>query len=214
MKLLRNRWVSACLLTGVLLTSTSQAWADNIPPSSSTSGAPSVPTPAARTGESFASSCATGEIEPLVSPGPLEAARKNLLDKIHQAKSEGIGIANYMMVYTSLEDSVKAGQTEAQLRPRVDSLTRALKDQLDKRKILKTQRPIPPAGSQISATQAPTAQGSQDMSKLKEALGGSGGKDPSALIDKIKAKFGGDVPDIPDSIKDKLPKDILDKLGK
>ena len=223
-------WVFA----GAVLASTGvAAFAQLVEPAVNTTGAPAMaetPTqqtdssgaPAASQSTAFgaASGAASGEIT--VGPGPMEAPRKILLSRIKQAKSEGIGIASYMSAFTYIEDAVKAGQTEAQVRPRIESLARALKDQLDKSKLLKTQRPVPPTASQsgggapVAATPTSTPISSADIAKK---LGGGG---DSALIDKIKERFGGQLPDInslPEGLRDKLinsdkGKELLKKLGK
>jgi hypothetical protein len=153
-----------------------------------------------------------------VTPGPLEEARKILITRIQQAKSEGIGTANYMLAFNALEDSVKAGQTAEQLRPRIESLARALKDQLDRAKILKTQRPIPAGPSQTPpAPDNAGSAGGLDINKIKEAISktgaAGGGKDSSGLMEKLKDlkdRFGGQIPE---NLKDRIPKDILDKIG-
>lgn len=202
------------------------------PPASATTGSPSVTDTAASAPNGSPVDVTSGNApqaggnssvssggKPTVAPGPLQEARTILITRIQQAQSEGIGIANYMMAFNAIEDSVKAGQSAEQLRPRVESLARALHDQLEKGKILKTQRPIP---GNASATFAPppsaVAGGGPDLAKIKAALGNAGGGGPgggnaSAIIEKLKERFGGQLPAIPEAYKDKIPKGILDKLG-
>jgi hypothetical protein len=166
---------------------------------------------AAVAGNGAAAAPAAADAVITVAPGPLEDARKILIARIRQAKGEGIGTGNYMLAFTAIEDSVKAGQTADQLKPRVESLARALHDQLEKSKILKTQRPIPVASPNLPPP-PDNAAGGPDLNKLKDALG-KGGGNKGDLIEKLKDKFGGSIPNIPEGLKDRIPKDILEKLG-
>lgn len=220
MKRTKTALLSGYLVAGTVLTCGLSALADNDPTASvnpagdaaSSAGvtATLTSTPATPGEAPAGATSAPGELT--ITPGPLEEARKILLDRIKLAKTEGIGTANYFLALNAIEDSVKAGQTAEQLKPRIESLARALKDQLDKSKILKTQRPVP---VQPSYSAAPPGGGGggggPDINKIKEALNKPGGTD--GLIDKIKSKFGGNIPNIPDGLKDRIPKDILDKLG-
>jgi hypothetical protein len=115
-----------------------------------------------------------------------------------------------------MEEDVKGGKTEDQLRPRIESLARSLKDQLDRSKILKTQRPVPPTASQQAgggASGGPAA-GGGGASGLSAALGG---KDPNALLDKLREKLNSG--DIPAGLKEKVlnsekGRQLLEKLSK
>lgn len=149
-----------------------------------------------------------------VAPGPLEEARKMLWSRIKQAKSEGIGTGAYVTAFQGIEDQVKAGRQAEEIRPRIESLARSLKDQLDRSRILKTQRPIPPTASQSAGGGgAPSGGKGGGLEALADKLGG---KDPSALIDRIKEKLN--TGDIPDGLKEKLlnsdkGKKLLEKLS-
>ena len=220
------------VLTSALIASAGAAAfaQDTLTPSVTTIGAPGTVDASMQGGMPEATPTTTGTASGAgssamsVGPGPMEAPRKILLSRIQQAKSEGIGIASYMNAFTYIEDAVKSGQTEAQVRPRIESLARALKDQLDKSRVLKTQRPAPPTASQTgggapttAAAPATTPISSADIAKKM----GGGGAD-SSLIDKIKERFGGQLPDInslPEGLRDKLinsdkGKELLKKLGK
>ena len=149
-----------------------------------------------------------------VTPGPLEPQRQELLGHIHTAGEHGIGTANYMMAFNAIEDQVKAGASETQIKPRVDSLNNALIEQLKRGAILKTQRPIPPAMPEPSA--APTG-GPATAAAAAAPAGGAGGLAglagslPPSLLEKLKDRLGGG--DIPDSLKKQIPGDLLKKLG-
>jgi hypothetical protein len=145
-----------------------------------------------------------------VVPGPLLNERKSLYDHIQQAGAHGIGIANYTMAFKSIEDQVAAGATEVQIKPRVDQLTGALKEQLMRAQVLKTQRPLPPTASQ-QGEPPPGNAGSPP------AGGGAGSPGSSALLDKLKDKLGsGGMPsaDVVDKfLNSDKGKDLLKKLG-
>jgi hypothetical protein len=172
----------------------------------------SAPSGAATTATTSGAPVAADE----VAPGPLVEARKMLWQRINQAKSEGIGTGAYVNAFQAMEEDVKGGKTEDQLRPRIESLARSLKDQLDRSKILKTQRPVPPTASQQAgggASGGPAA-GGGGASGLSAALGG---KDPNALLDKLREKLNSG--DIPAGLKEKVlnsekGRQLLEKLSK
>lgn len=153
------------------------------------------PTPPAAAATEFAS-------------GPLLDARKALMEDIKRAKSRGVGIAGYTAAFEAIEEQVKAGNAPEQITPRIDSVKRSLADQLKRSDVLKTQKPIPPQGSQLSGGPASSGPGPGSAS----TGGGTGSTDPT--IAKLKEKFG-DIPEdqIPAGLKDKL-KDpaVLQKL--
>ncbi|MBX9686143.1 MAG: hypothetical protein K2X27_05545, partial [Candidatus Obscuribacterales bacterium] len=131
------------------------------------------------------------------SPGPALEARQKLLDRIQQARSQGMGIGGYMQAFQALEAQVKAGDSEEKVSARVAAIHKAVNEQIERAKILKTQKPIPPQGSQITGSE-PIQQGG---SKSGPSGGGSGGGD---LVSKLKGKFGDKLDALPDSVKDKL----------
>lgn len=147
---------------------------------------------------------------PDVVPGPLLQERQELFEHIQQAGEHGIGTSNYKMAFKALEDQVAAGASEVQIKSRVEELSDALKDQLKRAQILKTQRPLPPSESQQADAGAPAAPVSP-AGGLAAALGNSG------LLDKLKDKLGsGGLPsaDVVDKLlKDPKAKDLLKNLG-
>lgn len=151
-----------------------------------------------------------------VADGPLIEARKMLWSRINQAKAEGIGTGAYVNAFKGIEDEIRAGKGAEDVRPRIESLARSLKDQLDRSKILKTQRPIPPTPSQMVGSApggGPPAPRGGGLDGLAAKLGG---KDPNALIEKLKQKLNSG--DIPDAVKDQLlnsdkGKKIIEKLS-
>lgn len=166
-------------------------------PSTPVSAAPSTPAPSAPV-----SSAAVND-GPLVEPGPAEAKRTALVLRIFNAKAQGIGIDAYLNAFAMLENSVKTGETEANLNKRIDSLNSSLDDQLKRSAVLKTQRPAPP----VAASGFPAG-----------GLGGGGssGGGTSDLIRKLQEKYGDQIPanlkdklgaggQIPDNLKDKIP---------
>lgn len=142
------------------------------------------------------------------TPGPLLEARKALMEDIKKAKARGVGIAGYTTAFQAIEEQIKAGTPPEQITPRIDSVKRSLADQLKRSDVLKTQKPIPPQGSQLSGGGGISPGGSP------AAAGGGSGKATDPTIAKLKEKFG-DIPEdqIPAGLKDKL-KDpaVLQKL--
>jgi hypothetical protein len=177
----------------------SAAAAATEPPATPTTATTPVPPPAATASGGSAD----------LAPGPMLAERKVLLGHIKQASAGGIGTANYMMAFNAVEDQVRAGASEAQIRPRVESLSSSLVDQLKRSQLLKVQRPLPPSASQQGdAAGAPIAAAGTGGGK-------AGGMNP-AIVDKIKSQLGGI--DIPDSLRDKLlnndkARELLKKFG-
>jgi hypothetical protein len=161
-----------------------------------------------------------------VSPGPLLEARKMLWMRINLAKSEGIGTSTYITAFKHLDGEVKAGKTGEELRPRVESLARSLKEQLDRSKILKTQRPIPPTASQSGGGAGGDA--SMPSGGSMAAFGGKGGGLAAAaaalgggddsILDKLKSKLmsggGGDLESLKQqALRTKKGREFLEKLG-
>ncbi|HNB25058.1 MAG TPA: hypothetical protein PKZ32_21735 [Candidatus Melainabacteria bacterium] len=146
-----------------------------------------------------------------VTPGPAQEARQKLYDRILQAKAQGIGISAYMAAFKAIEEQVKAGDAAEKISPRIESINAALNKQVDNAKILKTQKPLPPQGSQITGSDStispPTA--SKPGSPAAAEGGGSGD-----MIDKLKSKLGGKLDNIPDSIKERIMSDpsMMEKI--
>lgn len=173
--------------------------------SGASSATPSVnPLPAADTAAPAASPAAASADGPLVEPGPAEAKRTALVLRIFNAKAQGIGIDAYLNAFAMLENSVKTGETEANLNKRIDSLNSSLDDQLKRSAVLKTQRPAPP----VAASGFPAGG--------LGSGGNSSGGGTSDLIRKLQEKYGDQIPanlkdklgaggQIPDNLKDKIP---------
>ncbi|MCW5821729.1 MAG: hypothetical protein KIT34_02940 [Cyanobacteria bacterium TGS_CYA1] len=149
-----------------------------------------------------------------VAPGPMALERQKILDMILAAKEQKIGITAYLGAFKSLEDQVKAGAQEKQIKSRLESISSSLSEQLKRSKELKLQKPAPPvAASSPSPMESAGPKGS-------DASGSSTDK----MIDNLRKKwFGGEIPD---SIKKKIPpgidpgkmdnetiKDLLKKYG-
>lgn len=173
--------------------------------SAASSATPSVnPLPAADTAAPAAPPAAAAADGPLVEPGPAEAKRTALVLRIFNAKAQGIGIDAYLNAFAMLENSVKTGETEANLNKRIDSLNSSLDDQLKRSAVLKTQRPAPP----VAASGFPAGG--------LGSGGSSSGGGTSDLIRKLQEKYGDQIPanlkdklgaggQIPDNLKDKIP---------
>lgn len=130
--------------------------------------------------------------------GPMREARQSLLKKIRQAQSEGIGVAAYMQAFQALEAQVKTGTGEPAIGQRVENIQRSLEEQLKKSKILKTQRPIPPRGSQVHGSPAESA-------PVSAAKAASGAADNSgSILDKLKAKYGDRIENLPPGLQEQL----------
>jgi hypothetical protein len=204
MCIMKSRWLLSAIAATIFVTP-AMAQDGDVP--AAVTAAPPTAVPATTSG-------AADEL----APGPLLEARKMLRTRIGQAKSEGIGTAPYVAALKDIEDEVKAGKTADEIRPRIESVARGLKDQLDRKQILKTQRPIPPSASQSAGGPMPSGPsgGGSGGSGLSAALGG-GPSDTSALLDKLKDKLlnGGEIPD---SLKQRVMQSekgrkMMEKLG-
>ena len=133
-----------------------------------------------------------------VAPGPMLEARQKLLARIAAAKAQGIGIASYQSAFDYNEETIKSGDTEANIAKRIQALNASLEDQAKRSTMLKTQRPAPPVAASSPPPSAMAGSGSSS--------GASGGD----LIAKLKAKYGGNIPA---DLKDKLPPGLQEKLG-
>jgi len=148
-----------------------------------------------------------------VAPGPMSVERQKVLDMILAAKEQKIGITAYMGAFKGLEDQVKAGAQEKQIKSRLESISISLGEQLKRSKELKSQKPAPP----VAASSPTPGEGSKSGLDL-------GGGNTDKMINKLRDKwFGGEIPD---SIKKKIPpgidpskmdndtiKDLLKKYG-
>ena len=82
-----------------------------------------------------------GADAPELVPGILERERAAVLQKILKAQAQGCGITGYMNAFQSLQQSIGKGEAESVIRPRLETISRAVDDQLERSKVLKTQRP-------------------------------------------------------------------------
>lgn len=148
-----------------------------------------------------------------VAPGPAQDARQKLYDRIQQARAQGIGIGGYMAAFKAIEEQVKAGDAAEKIAPRIESINAALNKQVDNAKILKTQKPLPPQGSQINGSESTIAPPSGGRPATTEAGVGAGGGSGD-MIDKLKNKLGGKLDNIPDSIKERIMNDpsMMEKI--
>ncbi|HEY9791415.1 MAG TPA: hypothetical protein V6D22_13510 [Candidatus Obscuribacterales bacterium] len=173
---------------------------------SQTATEPVTTAPAAGASEAQAAAPSTGPADEVVA-GPMLQQRRQLLEHIHTAGAHGIGITNYMMAFNAVEDQVRNGASETQIKPRVDQLSNALLDQLKRAQILKTQRPLPPTSSQqpetaaaapaAPAPAAPAAGGGLNLGNLQDKLGGI------QIPESLKEKF----------LNSDKAKEILKRLG-
>lgn len=128
--------------------------------------------------------------------GPMLAERRKLAETIGAAKNFGFGTTAYVNAFNGLEERVKAGAPELEVKNRLNSIVSGLDEQLKRAKQLKTQRPAPPI-----AASGPNP--SSLESQVRSQFGGMGGGSSDQLMEKIKDKwFGGEIPD---SIKKKIP---------
>lgn len=153
--------------------------------------------------------------ESQLAPGHLLEPRRMLFQRLIQARDEGIGIAPYMAAFGRVEDSVRNGGTPESLQPQIESLARNLKAQIDRSRVLKTQRPIPAQGSQSVTGAAPGLGAAGAPGGLVAPLGEGKSSSLDGLLEKVKERL--QTGDIPDSLKEKLNSDkgrkLLEKLG-
>lgn len=132
---------------------------------------------------------------PEVVPGPFMAERAAVLVKIARAKQLNFGIGGYLMAFNMLQDSIKAGASEADVKKRLDSISSGIDDQLARSKVLKTQV-LPHTGGMPGGGAISTA-----GAKPSGGAGGGG-------VDQLLQKYGNKLP--ADVDKDAL----LKRLGK
>ena len=143
------------------------------------------------------------------SPGPAMDARQRLFERIQQAKGQGMGISSYMAAFNDIEARVKAGDPEDKVSARVAQIHKAVSDQIERAKVLKNQKPLPPMGSQVTGGDLPDhggPAGNKGGGPPAPAAGGLGG---GALADKLKK-----LDSLPEPIKERLLNDpsIIEKL--
>lgn len=80
---------------------------------------------------------ASSSPNPSLAPGPLLDRRNEILNFLNKAKKAGIGVKPYEAALESIETDVKAGKSEADIKPRVNSLVVALSKQVENLKSLK-----------------------------------------------------------------------------
>jgi hypothetical protein len=196
------------------------AYAQDQTQAASTTASPAAAAPG--TEAAGATAPLPGQPETEVSPGAMLEERRALLNHLRQAREHGIGIANYMMAFKSINEQAAAGASESQLKPRVSQLTDALKEQLKRAVVLKTQRPIaPPAPSAAPMDVGAAGAMGGPAGAMAGAPGAPGGHNADALIEKLKERLGpGGLSglNIPDGLKERLlnsdkGKEILKKLG-
>jgi hypothetical protein len=146
-----------------------------------------------------------------VAPGPFEAKRKLLLASIKMAKKQGFGITGYLGELSKVEDQIKQGNSGPQLEARIDSIADGLQDQLKRRQVLQTQRPIGTSSSRSSYTQASSESGA-----------GRPRKSTDAILNELRQKYGDKIPSglggMDGDLKEKLmksdaAKEYLRKMG-
>jgi len=164
------------------------------PPAATTENAPAIGTEAPR--------AAAQTDAPEIAPGPLQEQRKKLYATIMTAKNYGFGTTAYLNAFNSLEDSVKAGAAEKDIKSRLDSIVVSLEEQLKRSQQLKVQRAAPPIAAS-SPTGGPSGGGGGGQFSRENIGKALQGGHADTLIEKVKNQwFGGEIPD---SIKRKMP---------
>lgn len=146
-------------------------------------------------------------------PGPALSARQKLFERIQQAKSQGIGIGGYLQHFKAVEDQAKNGDSEDKINSRIEAIHKSINDQMNRAKVLKTQRPLPPQGSQITGSSSAPAAAAPASGGAPPLPGGAG-----ALADKLKGKFGDKLDSLPEGLRDRLAdpetrQKLMEKFG-
>jgi hypothetical protein len=121
-----------------------------------------------------------------------------------------MGISSYMAAFKDIEDRVKAGDPEEKVSARVAQIHKAVSDQIERAKILKNQKPLPPMGSQVTGGDLPDHGGpAGNKGGGPPAPGGGGLGGGGAMADKLKK-----LDSLPEPIKERLLNDpsIIEKL--
>ena len=103
------------------------------PPAPASGSAASLPAPAPGSASSIQPAVVPCGSVTEVSAGPLLEARKVLFNRLNLARKEGIGVGAYMAEFARIEEAVRNGDAPERLQPRIASLARSLKEQLDRR---------------------------------------------------------------------------------
>ncbi|MDZ4837838.1 MAG: hypothetical protein SGJ27_28985 [Candidatus Melainabacteria bacterium] len=188
---------AAIFLSIALITSYSKpAYSQDLPPDPPVApSVPAGPSEAPKQAEIVSNADA-----PTIAPGPLEDQRRKLLATIMTAKNYGFGTTAYLNAFNALEESVKSGLPEKDVKVRLDSIVRGLEEQLKRSQELKVQKPAPPIAASSAPPSASSMGGTSIPPGIRSAIQ-SGNTD--GLMDKIKnGWFGGEIPD---SIKKKIP---------
>jgi uncharacterized protein YkwD len=91
----------------------------------------------------------------VLTPGPLEEARKLLREQINEAATKGVGIRSYASAFSDLETMVKTGQSSEKIESRLKQIQQALEAQLSERESM-----------QIAPLSANTATGKPDANGM------------------------------------------------
>jgi hypothetical protein len=123
--------------------------------------------------------------------GPLLAERRAFIEKLRQAKQQGIGIAPYLAEFGRIQNSIGSNDN-ANLSSRLNSLRHNLEDQIKRSQYLKTQRPsqLTPnsMGNDSNAIPPPPSPSNLPLPPV-----GSSDSD-NQLLDTIKQRLGGQLP--------------------
>jgi len=127
----------------------------NTPPAANTPNAPSatnIPAPAPTSDPGAAPGTSlTGAVksnstlipsEP--APGPYEADRKKVRNWLMVAKQRGVGLAAYMPVWNDMENSVRAGASEKDVKAKLDGICRSIGNQVRDSSQIQRFRPVKP----------------------------------------------------------------------
>lgn len=135
-----------------------------------------------------------------INGGPLALERQQLLSRIKQAGSAGIGTSGYMQAFQALEEQIKSGASEAAVSQRLDGIKRSLAEQMQRSKLLKTQKPVAPQGSQVRGSEAAAAPAAAQA----KTQAGAAPEAEGAMIDKIREKYGDRLDEIPPGLRERL----------
>lgn len=95
-----------------------------------------------------------------LTPGPLLDRRTEILNFLIKAKTAGIGVKPYEQALEAIEKNVKAGKSEAELRPEINKLVVALSKQVENIKTIKSVMANKALEADLAgATTAPTPTG-------------------------------------------------------
>ncbi len=107
----------------------------------------------AKAGSPVSASSAASTLEPSeASPGPYETDRKNVRKWLLTARERGVGLGAYIPAWDDMENAVKSGAPEEEVKSKLDAICRSIRNQVSdssKMQAYRPKKPKPPADEDV-----------------------------------------------------------------